>query len=43
MRVEKAQNRVEGGDGETEWRGGLLASVVASFLFDFMVVSISRW
>lgn len=43
MRVEKARNRVEGGAGETEWRGGFLASVVASFLFDFMVVSISRW
>lgn len=43
MRVEKEQNRVEGGAGETEWRGGFLASVVASFLFDFMVVSISRW
>lgn len=39
--MEKAQHR-EGGDGEREWRG-FLASVVASFLFDFMVVSISRW
>lgn len=28
---------------EREWRGAFLASVVASFLFDFMVVSISRW
>lgn len=26
-----------------EWRGVFLASVVESFLFDFMVVSISRW
>lgn len=26
-----------------EWRGAFLASVVASLLFDFMVVSISRW
>lgn len=42
-RVEKEQYRVEGGDGEKEWRRGFLASVVASFLFDFMVVSISRW
>ena len=28
---------------EREWRGEFLASVAASFLFDFMVVSISRW
>lgn len=41
--MEKAQKRVEGGDGESEWRREFLASGVASFLFDFMVVSISRW
>jgi hypothetical protein len=38
-----AQYWVGRGGGEREWRGWFLASVVASFLFDFMVVSTSRW